>query len=533
MKKYILLYLILLLSKIVVAQNTFPYDVQLTPITIANLPGLHSYAFAQHNGKWLIIGGRKDGIHARQPFNAFPNAQNNTDIYVVDIATQQFWSAAVNNLSTGLKEQLQATNMNFHQDGNTLYVIGGYAFSTSANDHITFDKLTAVDVPNLINAIIAGNPITSYFKQIANPIFQNTGGQLGKIGNDFYLVGGQTFTGRYNPMNNPTFVQAYVSKIQKFTIDNSGTQLSFGNYSEVTDAVHLHRRDYNLVPQVFPNNEEGYTISSGVFQINADLPFLYPVDIKSSGYFPQTQFNQYLSNYHSGKVGIYDQTNNRMHNLFFGGISQYYYNGTTLVQDNNVPFVKTISRTTRLADGTLSEHNFPVEMPNLKGAGAEFIPNTNLSHYTNEVIKLNEINATEFVIGYLYGGIQSPTINPFTNNQTTTTSADPTIYEVKLVYNPSLSVPTIDGNNPFTFSVSPNPINNDTVRIQFNLPYVATLDYFITSLSGKMLDDGEIDGLQVGNNSMNFSVENAKEKIVIITFILDNKFYASQKVIRN
>jgi hypothetical protein len=91
----------------------------------------------------------------------------------------------------------------------------------------------------------------------------------------------------------------------------------------------------------------------------------------------------------------------------------------------------------------------------------------------------------------------------------------------------------MDGNNPFTFSVSPNPTNDDTVRIQFNLPYLATLDYFITSIDGKMLDDGEIDGLQVGNNAMNFSLENANAKIVIITFVLDNKYYSSQKVIRN
>ena len=534
MKKYSIILLLLLLSvKVVLAQNTFPYDVQLTPVSIPSLPGLHSYAFAQHGGKWLIIGGRKDGIHARQPFNAFPNSQNNTDIFVVDVAAQQFWSASVNALATGLKEQLQSTNMNFHQDGESLYVMGGYGFSVTANDHVTFDKLTAIDVPNLITAIVGGNPISSFFKQITNPIFQNTGGQLGKIGNEFYLIGGQIFTGRYNPMNNPTFVQTYLSKIQKFSIDNSGAQLSFSNYVEVSDAVHLHRRDYNLVPQVFPDGEEGYTISSGVFQINADLPFLYPVDIKSSGYYPQTQFNQYLSNYHSGKVGIFDQTNNRMHNLFFGGISQYYYNGTTLVQDNSVPFVKTISRTTRLADGTLSEYNFPVEMPNLKGAGAEFIPNNNLSHYTNEVIKLNNISATEFVIGHLYGGIQSPSINPFTDNQTTTTIADPTVYEVKLIYNPSLNVPTIDGKNPFAFTVSPNPTKNDTVRIQFNLPYIATLDFFVTSIDGKMLDDGEIDGLKVGNNEMNFSLENAQEKVVVITFILDNKYYFSQKVLRN
>lgn len=532
MKKYIIPLLFLLFCKAIWAQNTFPYDVQLTPVAVPNLPGLHSFAFAQHNGKWLIIGGRKDGIHARQPFNAFPGAQNNTNIYVVDVATQQFWSASVNTLATGLKEQLQATNLNFHQEGTTLYIIGGYAFSASANNHITFDKLTTVDVPKTIDAIIAGTSISGYFKQIADPIFQNTGGQLGKIGTEFYLVGGQIFTGRYNPMNNPTFVQTYISKIQKFTIDNSGTQLSYGNYTQTADAVHLRRRDYNLVPQVFPDGTEGYTISSGVFQINTDLPFLYPVDVKSSGYFPQTQFNQYLSNYHSGKVGLYDQTNNRMHGLFFGGMSQYYYNGSTLVQDNNVPFVKTISRTTRLADSTLSEHNFPVEMPSLKGAGAEFIPNSNLAHYENEVIKLNEITATEFIIGHLYGGMQSSNINAFANNQTSSTSADPTIYEVKLIYNPSLNVPTIDGKNPFSFTVSPNPTKTDTVRIQFNLPYIATVDYFITSLEGKLLDDGEIEGLTLKQNAMDFNIENAKEQIFLITFIFDNKFYATQKVIR-
>ncbi|HRZ75678.1 MAG TPA: hypothetical protein P5335_12150, partial [Flavobacterium sp.] len=61
-------------------QSTFDYQVQLNPITIPNFPGIHSYAFGQHNGKWVIIGGRLDGIHARQPFNAFPVNSNNTNI---------------------------------------------------------------------------------------------------------------------------------------------------------------------------------------------------------------------------------------------------------------------------------------------------------------------------------------------------------------------------------------------------------------------------------------------------------------------
>jgi hypothetical protein len=531
--KYALLIFVTVFSfSFTFAQNTFQYDVQLNPITIPNLPGLHSFAVGQSNGKWLIIGGRTDGIHARQPFNAFPDAQNNTNLYVVDVNTQQFWSTSLNTLATGLKEQLQSTNMNFYQDNDTLYIIGGYAFSASANDHITFDKLTSIAVPNLINAIIAGDPIAPYFKQITNTVFAITGGQLGKIDNTFYLVGGQRFDGRYNPMNNPTFVQTYSSQIRKFTIDNSGSQLSYSNYETITDAVNLHRRDYNLMPQVFPNGELGYTISSGVFQINADLPFLYPVDIKSSGYYPQTQFNQYLSNYHSAKISLYNQTENNMHNLFFGGISQYYYNGSTLVQDNLVPFVKTISRVTRAADGTLTEYKLPIEMPALKGSSAEFIPNHTLPHYENEVIKLNDIAADEFVIGHIFGGIHSNTINPFSVNQTTTTIADDTIYEVKLVKNPNLGLATIDGKNPFSFTLYPNPTSNNVVTITYNLPYKASLEYMVSAVDGKILSEGDIVESKLGNNSMNFKLETTNAEMVFITLIFDKKFFCTKKAVQ-
>ena len=530
--KYLIKVLLFVFFQSTLAQSTFTYDVVLTPVSVAGLPGLHSYAFAQHEGKWLIIGGRKDGVHARQPFNAFPDAQNNKEIYVVDIATQQSWSASVNSLPTGIKEQLQSTNMNFYQDGDALYIIGGYAYSTTAADHKTFNNLTSVDVPNLINAIVVGTPITSYFKQISNDVFAITGGQLGKIGNTFYLVGGHRFDGRYNPMNNPTFTQTYSNAIRKFTIDNSGSNLSYANFEEIVDAVHLHRRDYNLLPQIFPNGELGYTISSGVFQIAVDLPFLYPVDIKAGGYFPQTQFNQYLSNYHSGKACLYDATNNRMHNLFFGGMSQYYYSNGTLLQDDTVPFVKTISRTTRFADGSLLEYQLPVEMPNLKGAGAEFIPNENLPHYSNEVIQLSNITDNEFVIGHLFGGIQSSSPSAFTDNQTNLTSADPTVYEVKLVKNPLLSTPQIDGKNPFSFTVSPNPTSNDTVRVEFDMPYAAKLNYMLTSLDGKIVEEGEIEDTTIGKNAMNFELSSTNSKIVIITFIFDDKFYVSHKVIK-
>lgn len=531
MKKYYTLLLMTCLLSIQ-AQTTFNYDVVLTPVSVSGLPGLHSYAFGQHNGKWLIIGGRKDGLHARQPFNSFPETQNNTDIYVVDVATHQSWSASVNSLPTGLKEQLQSTNMSFYQDENTLFIIGGYGFSTSVNDHVTFANLTSIDVPGVINAIVNGTSISDYFKQITNSNLAITGGQLGKMGATYYLVGGQQFDGRYNPMGMPTYTQNYSNQIRKFSIQNTVNSLSISGYEAVTDVIHLHRRDYNLLPQVFPDGELGYTISSGVFQIAADLPFLYPVDIKASGYFAQQNFNQYLSNYHSGKVGLYDTNLNQMHNLFFGGMSQYHYENGSLIQDDTVPFVKTISRTTRTATGGLFEYQLPVEMPNLKGTGAEFIYNKTLPHYSNEVIQLNENVPNEFVIGHLYGGIESSNASAFTTNQTNQTVADPTVYEVKLVKNNNLNVQQINGENPFKLVVYPNPTSTDSIDVQFEMPYATTVSYYIASLDGKVAEEGDIEDIHVGITKMKFDISAASSEVVILTFVFDNKYYLTEKIIR-
>lgn len=415
------------------AQLSFNYTVELIPVAVNGLPGLHSYAYAQHNGRWLIIGGRRDGLHARQPFNAFPAASNNSGLLVVDIQSGQFWQSSVSSLPVSLREQLQSTNMNFYQDRDTLYIAGGYAYSETAGRHITLPYLTSVNVPALMNAIIDGTGITPYFKQLQHDNFAITGGQLGKIADTFLLVGGHRFDGAYNPFNNPTFTQTYSNSIRKFLLNNSGSGLSFSDYQVYSDPVHLHRRDYNLVPQIFPDRSFGYTLSSGVFRTDANLPYLYPVDIRQGGIVPDTGFSQLLSNYHSAKASLYDSLNNQMHMLFFGGMSQFYYQNGVLTEDQNVPFVKTISRLTRFPDGSLQEYLLPVEMPGLRGASAEFILNHQLPHHPGEIIQLSNINDQDILIGHIYGGINSTTLNPFTVNQTSTnTSASTVVYQVWL-----------------------------------------------------------------------------------------------------
>jgi hypothetical protein len=521
----------MILSLIVQSQQPFPYKIILDDVTIPTLTGLHSYAFAQHNGKWLILGGRKDGLHARQPFNSFPQAQNNTNIYVVDIETHQFWMGSVTGLSTSLQEQLQSTNMVFHQDGDTLYVAGGYAYAPSAVDHITFPYLTSVRVSSLISDIINGDPIPDNFKQITDTLFAVTGGHLNKIGSTWYLVGGHRFDGRYNPMGNPTYTQTYTNQIRKFSLNNSGTQLSFSNLAALTDQIHLRRRDYNLLPQIFPDGSFGLTISSGVFQPGADLPFLYPVDISENGFTPVTDFNQYLSNYHSAFVCLYDSVVNDMHSIFLGGMSQYYYQNGVMVQDTRVPFVKTISRLTRDQNGDFHEFLMDKEMPGFEGSSAEFFIHPSLPVSHSEIINLHRIQKDTIVLGHIFGGILSPLINPFSSNQTSLTSASNKIYRVSLIRDISAKIETIDGTNPFHVNVFPNPAG-DELKIAFQLDRLVSVDYYLTNSKGQLIKQGSITGVLQGDNLHTIAIPDAAAgEMILVNVVFENRFFALTKIV--
>jgi hypothetical protein len=513
------------------AQNTFDYTVELVAAEIPGLPGLHSFAYGQHEGKWLLVGGRLDGLHARQPFNSFPENFNNQELFVVDIDNLQFWSASLNGLPAGIQEQLQSTNMNFYQDGDVLYIIGGYAYSQSAGTHITFPNLTSIDVSGVIDAVVDNQPITPFFKQISDDIFAVTGGHLNKLGDTFYLVGGHRFDGRYNPMGNPTYTQTYTNAIRNFTIDNSGSQLSYGNFTETVDAVHLHRRDYNLMPQIFPNGERGFTISAGVFQQGVDLPFLYPVDITPNGYAPVTGFNQYLSHYHSASLSLYDPGLNHMHMLFFGGMSQYYYQDGNLVQDNLVPFVKTISRVSRDANGMLSEYLIPLEMPELQGSSAEFILHPAAPLYASEIIDLEAVTDVDVLVGHIFGGINSPTANPFSTNQTSTTVADATIYEVWLKpENLGINNP-IDGSNPFEIKVSPNPVV-DQVTVSFDLKAPTTIRYYLTNSKGQLILERSFNEPFSGYQQLIIPLPSLASQTLVLTVVFNDTHYVTQKLVK-
>ncbi len=413
--------------------QSFPYEIHLEPaFTIAGLDGLHSFAAGHANGKWLILSGRRDGMHrgGGPPNNPpFPSSQDNTTIYVVDPVTKQSWSTDLSSLSVELQNQLSSTNTNFYQDGSTLYVIGGYGADNNEN-YRTYDAITAIDVPNLIDNIINGNAITGDFIQLIDNRMKIAGGQLGKIDGYFYLVGGMELTGRYTQMVNPI----YSEQMRKFQIVNNGTSLSIVNYSADTDPE-FHRRDYNLIAQIFPDQQFGYMVSSGVFTPVDDGVFYNPIEIKGSGYtvIPTSTFKQEFSHYQSAKMALYDPVLNEMHSIFFGGIAEYYLDANgNKIQDPDIPFVKTISRVTRDASGVYSESVFSTEMPVLLGTGSELFLEETLPMAASGIIDMSQLTGDTVFVGYLFGGLESGAGDIFPAN-TANSSASNKIYEVHLV----------------------------------------------------------------------------------------------------
>lgn len=530
MKKVLLLWISLGLMQVSLAQD-FNHTIKLEAQNIPNLGGVQAFAHAEYQGKYLIIGGRLDGLHRRQPNATFDLAGHNNQLILIDPQTNQVWTKAVSSLPTSIAEQLSTTNMQYNQVGEMLYLVGGYGYSTDSVDHITFPYLTAVNIPGVISAIINSTSLTPYFRQIHDEQLAITGAHLKKIYNTYYLVGGQRFDGRYNPMMHGTFVQTYADGYLKFQIIDNGTSISIVNKLKIVDAEQLHRRDYNVISQITKEGQEGLIAFSGVFQVQADIPYLNSVSIDSAGYSVNPNFSQYYNHYHCATIPLYDSLNNKMHNLFFGGIAQYYDSAGILVQDNNVPFVKTIARITRDEIGGLSEYKMSTEMPGYLGAGAEFLINQNIPIYSNGIIKLNSLIGDSVLLGYVYGGINSTAKNVFWINDGTQSTASSVLYKVLLVKNnATTNILNVQSINKLQLQIYPNP-SEGKVHLIFNLIQKENVIISVYDLTGKLICERIITDAEIGENRYRIEEKNFEVAGEYMVYVTVGKNKVLQKLI--
>lgn len=410
--------------------------ISIVPADIKGLPALQSFVIGVHEGEWLLIGGRTDGLHQRQPFAAFAPEDNNTAISVINPVSGLVWTYDLFTLPSALQEQLQSTNLQFCQQGKQLIITGGYGYSHSRKEHTTFDGLVVVDIPACIEAVKSHKGLSKTIHYIHDSRMAVTGGQLAWLNGYYYLVGGQKFEGSYNPLgpdHGPGFVQKYTNGIRKFKLINENDSLKIKDYSEIIDTAQLHRRDYNMLPQIFPDGSKGFTVFSGVFQYKADLPWLNTVNISETSYEVVPVFEQKLAQYHCAKTAMFDLIRMTSYNIFFGGISRFYMDENGKLQDDHdVPFVKTISMVIRDSKGQLAEYAIG-NMPDYLGASAEFIPSPGYEKIAGtDILSYNPSTADSIFLGYIFGGIRSTADKVFWINTGEESFASNRIYKVWL-----------------------------------------------------------------------------------------------------
>jgi hypothetical protein len=473
------------------AQNNFNF--YLEPVNISNLGGIQSFSHGEYQGKWIIMGGRLDGLHQRQPFAAFSNVGHNDQIIVVDINAETSQSYPTASLPGPLYDQLRSTNMQSYQQDSLLILVGGYGYASAQADHITHPYVTIVNLKGLLNALSTGASITPHFSQILDQDMAVTGGYLEKLYNSYYIVGGQRFDGRYNPHNGPSFTQSYTSAVRRFELVNNNGAFSINWQNAYNDTALFHRRDYNVLPQIGLNGEEAMIAFSGVFQQNVDLPYLNAVYVDSSSYNEIPNFSQYYNHYHCASIAMYDSSAQAMHNVFFGGIAQYYDLNGVLTQDNNVPFVNTIARVSRDAQGNYSEHKLAAEMPSLLGAGSEFFIAENTPKTASDIIKFDQLSGDTILIGYILGGIESSAPNIFNSNTGTQSSASGKLFKVYLLKNTSIGQSELNPQSieNWQLQVSPNPSSN-YLRLQFYSEKATSYTLSLRDTQGRLILNEEI-----------------------------------------
>lgn len=414
-----------------------------------NLPaGIHSGAVAVHDGKWLFLAGRTNGLHGFGP-DPFPPSLQNKTAYVVDYATQTVYSRALDHATSGLTQtqidNLSVTSPQFFQNQKTLYICGGYGVNTGTSNFETKPTLTAIDVPKFIAWVIdptKAPSAASSTRQTTNSWLQVTGGYMSCLDNHLssLLIFGQNFTGVYTDSSNG----AYTQQVRRFQIIDNGKDLYVQTRKSEGTNPSYRRRDLNVLPFI-DGKKQAFAALSGVFTLDTGI-WTVPVEIAADGSSfmadpdASDTFKQAMNNYVSATVTLHSPSTKDNYFLLLGGITYGYFDSGTFQTDNEIPFTNQITTVKRDSAGNYTQYLMAEEYPVilstgsnpgntlLFGAGAFFVNAADMPQYRNQVINFDKLHSP-VVLGYIVGGIMSTL--PNTNDRTDST-ASPYIFTVTL-----------------------------------------------------------------------------------------------------
>ena len=294
---------IFLLFTVIFTNAQSGFNLEIEPYGIAELPPIHAHAFAQHDGKWLIIGGRTGEID--QP------SYLNYDLIVIDPVTEDYWLYPLEWTGAALEfpDHLGNCYAAHFQEGSHLYIVGGMGYSMDSEAFGPFPIMTIVDVPKTIQAIINSDPMEDCFFQIENEGFKKQDALLTKIGDRFYLAGGRQFFGGFDEEGDLLVDFDVSSEVFSFLLKETknGWEIKSEKTLDYKDDFETAIASY--APQIFPDGESG--ISVFLNNQEEEPSNLAWMNLFSFGYSTYVDTTMNIANYHSTIIPIYDAANNR------------------------------------------------------------------------------------------------------------------------------------------------------------------------------------------------------------------------------
>jgi hypothetical protein len=417
-----------------------------------NLPALQSFVFGQTSDAWLFIGGRTNGFHGfpNDGNDAFPRKKANKWIYAYTLSTHSLDSISVDSLPAALKDQFSFTNIQHTQDGDSLYLCGGYGATYSASNDSTFitdSTFSRVIVSQMVAAVKnhSGSQLRSavVYAQPDNFVCA-TGGELFRINGMFYLCVGHRYQGAYNDATPSPGLQTYLDAVHAFTITQTATSVSLNtnSYQTITDGLpdsttQFRRRDLVVAPGVQRNKNLGISIYGGVFTSQNTTPFTHPIYLTVNGQtatFAVDSSHQYSNNYSAANLALYSKSSNRMYTTIFGGIVE------NAADTNNASFTKKVMSITHDLNANTTTYKTEAALltatdNKFYGAESIFIEAANAPMYdaAHGIVDFDNLPAnTPVVIGYVYGGIIASAPD---NNGQSNSSASNKVFAVTVTRN--------------------------------------------------------------------------------------------------
>ncbi len=404
---------------------------------LPKLPAFREPLVATHDNNWLMLSGSFGSFH--DFFNEF-----NTDIYVYDPIENELKSVliAATDLPAEVQQQLASSVPEFLQDGDIMYIVGGYYYNPDDESYTTLNTVTAVDVPGMMHAVKKGEKhlkkYIAYCSATTTPAcpsnpsdplypnyFQVTGGHLGKINHALYLAFGQNCKGDYCGDG-----QVYSNAIHKFI-----AKPNFHNHTlhlkVLSSVVHddgdgsgWRRRDYSLAPFMW-NGVESLFALAGPFtpEVFAHVwtnGIMFDGQINSNDNFIEQQGNQYAAPH----LAMHSRNTSTSYVATFSGLSNLYWNDTNeLIYDDTTPYGNILDLISSSYSGDAREYvnlkpiyNANPRDPHIyTGLSAIFIP---IEKYYDQrdVLQLDKLPPhSKTMVGYIYGGLISTTNTPFDN----------------------------------------------------------------------------------------------------------------------